>query len=310
MIKVFASLFATTPTVFADSEREVHNYWDRGLLGFTLDPNFPTNPYVYVMYAYDAPIGGAPPTWGDACPDATRADDGRLRGQRPPGPAQADGNVMTGNEQVLINGWCQQYPSHSVGELQFGPDGALYVSGGDGASWTFPDYGQVAAVRSPPVEPVRRSAGRSRRFDVGADGRGRRAPQPGPPRPSGEPVRLNGALLRLDPATGNGLPDNPLAGSSNANARRIVGYGFRNPFRFTFRPGTNEVWIGDVGSTPGRRSIGSRTRRPRRWRTLAGRATRAAQRSLATRPRASTSARRCTPIPRACSSRRSPINTA
>ncbi len=24
-------------------------------------------------------------------------------------------------------------------------------------------------------------------------------------------------------------------------------YGLRNPFRFTFRPGTNELWIGDVG---------------------------------------------------------------
>ena len=27
----------------------------------------------------------------------------------------------------------------------------------------------------------------------------------------------------------------------------IVGFGMRNPFRFTFRPGTNEIWVGDVG---------------------------------------------------------------
>ena len=26
-----------------------------------------------------------------------------------------------------------------------------------------------------------------------------------------------------------------------------MGYGLRNPFRFTFRPGTNDLWIGDVG---------------------------------------------------------------
>jgi PKD repeat protein len=38
-----------------------------------------------------------------------------------------------------------------------------------------------------------------------------------------------------------------MASSSDANARRIVGYGLRNPFRITTRPGTNEVWIGDVG---------------------------------------------------------------
>ena len=31
------------------------------------------------------------------------------------------------------------------------------------------------------------------------------------------------------------------------NARRIIAHGFRNPFRFTFRPTTNEIWVGDVG---------------------------------------------------------------
>src|SRR4029450_507796 len=32
-----------------------------------------------------------------------------------------------------------------------------------------------------------------------------------------------------------------------AGADRIVARGLRNPFRFTIRPGTNELWIGDVG---------------------------------------------------------------
>src|SRR4029450_10388635 len=27
----------------------------------------------------------------------------------------------------------------------------------------------------------------------------------------------------------------------------IIAYGFRNPFRFAHRPGTTEVWVGDVG---------------------------------------------------------------
>ena len=66
-------------------------------------------------------------------------------------------------------------------------------------------------------------------------------------RTTGDPTGLNGAILRVDPATGAGLPDNPMASSSDANARRIVGYGLRNPFRITVRPGTNEVWLGDVG---------------------------------------------------------------
>jgi len=66
-------------------------------------------------------------------------------------------------------------------------------------------------------------------------------------RNTGEPVVLNGTLLRLDPATGLALSSNPLYGSSDANARRIIGYGLRNPFRFTMRPGTAELWVGDVG---------------------------------------------------------------
>ncbi|MEO8273812.1 MAG: PQQ-dependent sugar dehydrogenase, partial [Chloroflexota bacterium] len=36
-------------------------------------------------------------------------------------------------------------------------------------------------------------------------------------------------------------------GIGDPNARRILAYGLRNPFRMTFRPGTNELWLSDVG---------------------------------------------------------------
>src|SRR5215213_4367142 len=81
-IKVFDNLKDTTPTTFANLSIKVHNYWDRGLLGLALDPNFPTNPYVYVLYTYDAPIGDSAPRWGDDCPT-------------PPGPT-TDGCVVSG----------------------------------------------------------------------------------------------------------------------------------------------------------------------------------------------------------------------
>ncbi len=68
LIKVFDNLSDTSPTVVADFRNRVHDYWDRGLLGLALDPSFPTSPYLYVLYAYDAPIGGTAPVWNDACP--------------------------------------------------------------------------------------------------------------------------------------------------------------------------------------------------------------------------------------------------
>jgi glucose/arabinose dehydrogenase len=57
LIKVFDNLSDTTPTVFADLRTNTHDFWDRGMLGLALDPNFPTAPYVYVSYTYDAPPG-------------------------------------------------------------------------------------------------------------------------------------------------------------------------------------------------------------------------------------------------------------
>jgi glucose/arabinose dehydrogenase len=247
VIKVFQSLTDANPVTFADLSGEVDDYWDRGLLGLALPPTFPASPYVYALYAYDAPIGGTAPVWGDGCPT-------------PPGPTtdgcvisarvsrlQISGNVMTGGEQVLINDWCQQFPSHSIGTLLFGRDGYLYVGGGDGASFNNVDYGQYGAnyagdQANPCGDPP--GAVGAALSPPGAEGGALRSQSV---RRADGPATLDGAVLRIDPATGAGVPGNPFYASADANARRIVAYGLRNPFRFTQRPGTDELWIGDVG---------------------------------------------------------------
>src|SRR5213078_211761 len=61
------------------------------------------------------------------------------------------------------------------------------------------------------------------------------------------PATLNGAVLRIDPATGAGGSGNPFFPSADENARRVVAYGLRHPFRITQRPGTDELSVGDVG---------------------------------------------------------------
>jgi glucose/arabinose dehydrogenase len=234
VVKVFDSLSDQSPDVFADLRTEVHNYWDRGMLGLALDPAFPERPYVYLTYTHDAAIGGTAPRWGtadansDVCPDppgATRNGcvvSGRLS------RLTADDGQATGSEDVLIEDWCQQFPSHSVGDLAFAPDGALYVAGGEGASFGFADTGQ----NGNPCGDPSGQGGALRSQDL---------------RTGGDPVTLDGTVLRVDPETGTGMPGNPLAASSDRNARRIIAQGLRNPYRMALRPGSGELWVGDVG---------------------------------------------------------------
>jgi PKD repeat protein len=253
VIKVFDSLDDTTPTVFADLNVNVYNFWDRGLLGMALPPDFPTNPYVYVLYTYDhmlgssapAPRWGTPGVYSDPCPTPPGATaDGCVVSARL-SRLQASGNVMTGPEQVLVEDWCQQYPSHSIGTVEVVDEGGrsvLYASGGDGASFNFVDYGQDGAPLNPCGDPP--GAPGTALSPPTAEGGALRSQDL---RTAGDPVTLDGTVIRVDPATGAGLSDNPMASATDANARRIVAYGFRNPFRFTTRPDTNELWIGDVG---------------------------------------------------------------
>jgi glucose/arabinose dehydrogenase/plastocyanin len=245
LIKTYDSINDTTPTIAADLSTNVYSFSDRGLLGIEIHPDFPATPYLYALYTYDAEIGGTAPRWGtpgvlsDPCPT-------------PPGPMTdgcvasarlsrltVSGDTMTA-EHVMIEDWCGQSPSHTIGTVTFGPDGALYVGAGDGAKPT--DWGQfgsplnpcgdppggVGAVLSPPTA----EGGSFRSQDL---------------RTPGDPVTLDGSIIRVDPITGAAMPDNPLASDPDPNARRIIAYGMRNPYRFTFRPGTNEIYVGDVG---------------------------------------------------------------
>jgi glucose/arabinose dehydrogenase len=226
LVKTFDSLADTTATITADLRTQTQDFWDRGLLGLTLDPAYPTRPYLYVLYTYDAVPGGTAPRWGDQCPTPPGATDqgcvvtGRLSRLT----IGTDG-VATGGEQVLLTDWCQQYPSHSIGTVAFGPDGNLYVGGGDGASFNFADWGQRGNPCADPPSPAGTNL-------APPDARGGALRSQSPRRPAGEPVTLDGAITRVNPDTG---------------AAQIVAYGLRNQFRFAFRPGTSEVWAGDVG---------------------------------------------------------------
>src|SRR5439155_4075358 len=125
-------------------------------------------------------IGEQPPVYGDVCeePEGYCLAGARLS------RLLVDPNNQGGPEQVLIEDWCQQFPSHSIGTLAFGPEGALYVGGGDGASFDTVDWGQFGDPCGDPANEggaLRSQDVMDERFD---------------------PTGLNGAILRVDPATG------------------------------------------------------------------------------------------------------------
>jgi glucose/arabinose dehydrogenase len=245
-VLVYDDLGDDEPTLFADLRTKVYDAFDRGLLGMALDPEFPDRPYVYVLYTYDHELGapGGAPRWGepdqagDECPELKGADDCLVSGRLARLTAAGDQMVA---EDVLVEDWCQQFSSHSIGDLEFS-NGALYASGGEGASWMAADYGQFGEPRNPCGDPPGGVGGQMQ--VPTAEGGALRAQDPRTP---ADPTGLDGTIVRLDPDTGAGLEGNPMFSSSDANARRIVAYGMRNPFRFAIDPSTDEVYVGNVG---------------------------------------------------------------
>ena len=135
---------------------------------------------------------------------------------------------------LLSSGWCftkadSPYASHSIGDLQFGPDGALYVSAGDGANYDTADVGNFAIDNCP--DPVN-EGGALRSQDL---------------RTSADPTNYDGAILRIDPLTGLAVPGNPYYGSVDQQKSRIIAYGLRNPFRFAIDPTNGALWVPDNG---------------------------------------------------------------
>jgi len=233
---------------FADLSRDVNDVEDRGVLSIAVHPEFYTGkPYVYVSYTYDPPEA-----YLNVNPNSEFDDPDRV-GNRPARVVRLTADVannyrtvVAGSQEIILGknstwantsspdgnstdnfsipesgrsatgrgGYVQDYvktdsQTHTIGNLKFGADGALYISTGDGASFILDER-----------------AASTLKIDS-----------------------LSGKMLRVDPLTGAGLAENPFydAANPNDNRSKVWQYGLRNPYRFTFKPGTSTPVIGDVG---------------------------------------------------------------
>jgi hypothetical protein len=160
---------------------------ERGLLSIAPAPDFATSGRFYAAYTGKVAAGGAE---GDIHVDAFR---------------QAGGALL--REPILAVGHAD-HANHNGGQLQFGPDGYLYVSTGDGGGGGDPlESGQNLGTLLGKVLRIDPRPGQTPAYTI----------------PPGNPF-----------AAGGGLAE-------------IWSYGLRNPWRFSFDRLSGDMVIADVG---------------------------------------------------------------
>jgi putative heme-binding domain-containing protein len=93
----------------------VDSYWERGLIGVTVDPNFPRAPHVYVCYVAKEPYPHHRISRFTASGDVAAAGSEKI--------------LLVGDDQRKLGG---KVPGgHQGGALHFGRDGKLYIAIGE-----------------------------------------------------------------------------------------------------------------------------------------------------------------------------------
>ena len=198
----------TQATPVIDLRSRINSYWDRGMVGMAVDPNFATNGYIYLYYVLENSTGDAGTktarlsrfTMVGAIADP--ATEFIVLGHQDPTTATC--------ANLPVNADCipADFYGHQGGGLQFASDGSLWFSIGDSASW---DVVDDRALRAQDL------------------------------------TTLSGKLLHITPV-GKGVASNPFwTGNADDIKSKIYAYGFRNPFRLTLHPTTGVPYVADVG---------------------------------------------------------------
>ena len=169
---------------------------ERGLLALAFSPEYATNGHFYVNYisSNSSPRGST------------------VISRFTVNPANADDGIETSEEVILVIP--QPEPNHNGGQINFGPDGYLYIGMGDGGG----------------AGDLHGSVGNGQANDT-----------------------FLGKMLRIDveglpdPGLPYAIPaDNPFLLDTQV-PNEIWAFGLRNPWRWSFDRKTGDMYIADVG---------------------------------------------------------------
>jgi len=189
---------------FVDLRSRVHFDGEAGLLGMAFHPDFVTNGRVYLNFSEQ--VGGV------------------IRSVTAEFTSPDGGLTLDPNSERVLMTVAKPAANHNGGNVEFGPDGFLYVGLGDGGGGGDPDKN---------AQNPERLLGKMLRIDVDAQ-------------PGGAPYAIPGG------ATGNPFAANPLCnvdGTGTLECPEIYALGLRNPWRWSFDRQNGDLWVGDVGQS-------------------------------------------------------------
>ena len=159
---------------------------EQGLLGLAFDPDYATNGQFYVYYT------------GSGTNNVARYT------------VSANPNVANTTGVIMMT-WTDPFTNHNGGWMDFGPDGNLYISTGDGGSANDPgNRAQNLTDRNGKIHRIKPTVGGASPFYT-------------------------------VPAS------NPFIGGASTADDTVWAYGLRNAWRCSFDRETGDLWIADVG---------------------------------------------------------------